>query len=274
MFCVRVDLHSHTAFSMDAEHPLTEMLAAAAAAGIGVFAVTDHCEMNEWENGGFSRDIPASFSAVSAAKGEAPLKLLAGVELGQPLQNLPAAEQLLREYAFDFVLGSLHNNAGRQDFYFYDFLRCTDAEIHRLFSEYYEQLYAMACWNGFDSLAHLTYPYRYLHALREKREFMLDPAGFDEAADAVLRKLIENGKALEYNTSTTTRSEADRALNTRYFRRYRELGGELVTIGSDAHTPDRVGFGIADGLRELVSLGYTHICCYEKRKPVLLPIGD
>ena len=248
------------------------MCAAAEAAGLEVFAITDHCEINCWEEHRLAREIPASVADIEAEKGDFSLRLLTGVELGQPLQDLPRTEALLDSQAFDFVIGSLHNTAGDPDFFFGDYAGLKDEEIRLWLGRYYAELLEMVRWGRFDTLAHITYPYRYLNAARKEREIAVDPAEFDVQADAVFRALIKGGIALELNATSIMRDERDCALNIRYFRRYRELGGELVTVGSDAHSPDRVGHGIAEACAILRETGFEKVVCYEERRPRFVQI--
>ena len=271
---LRIDCHNHSEFSMDAEYPVSRMLSAARDKKIKVFAVTDHCELNEWERDRLADTLPQSVKAIEAMKPSAALKLLLGVELGQPLQSIARAEKVLADYPFDMVIGSLHNNAGCPDFYFYDFASETDDEIFYLLKQYYSELLKMTEWGGFDTLAHITYPYRYLNAARRKREISVRPENFDFDADQVFKALIDRKKALEMNTSSLRRSEADLDLNIRYFKRYRDLGGELVTVGSDAHTPEQVGAGLEQAYQILADAGFQKIVYYEKREPVWVSLDE
>lgn len=173
---------------------------------------------------------------------------------------------------WDFVIGSLHNTIGDPDYYFMDYAQMTDDEIYGSFQKYYRELLDLAEQGDFDSLGHITYPYRYLNEARRQREILVRPENFDADADAVFEALIRRGKALELNTGSILRTEADRALNARYIKRYRELGGELVTIGSDAHSPDRVGSGWEAACGILRDAGLQHTAYFEKRKPFQAPL--
>ena len=259
---------------MDAEHPVSHMVSAAQEKKIRVFAITDHCELNQWEKDCLAQTLPQSVETTEALKKSAGLKLLTGVELGQPLQAMERAEEVLGNYSFDIVIGSLHNNAGRPDFYFYDFVSASDDTIFHLFKLYYAELLQMVEWGRFDTLAHITYPYRYLNTARREREILVRPESFDPDADRVFEALIDSKKALELNTSSLRRSEEDLALNIRYFKRYRELGGELVTVGSDAHTPEKVGDGLDLAYKILADAGFREIVYYEKREPVKASLLD
>lgn len=265
---MRIDCHNHSNYSMDGSVSVADMCRAAADRGIDVFAVTDHCDVNEWENQKLETSIPASLSAVEAQKGKWDVRLLSGVELGEPLEDMGKTRQILADPRLDLVIGSIHNVPGQPDFYFLDYAKFTDAEIHSLFQAYYQTLGEMAAWAGFDTLAHITYPYRYLNQARQKREFTLDPFAFDKLADETLRLLVEKGRAFELNGSSLSQSEQDRELNRHYLKRYRQLGGEMVTFGSDAHIPEKIGQQMGLAYAMLRECGFSSVTYFEKRQPV------
>lgn len=270
---LKIDCHNHSVFSFDGSCSVEEMAAAAAKKRIGVFAVTDHCDVNEYAEQRLGERIPASLKAIHTAREHAPLRLLAGVELGQPLQDIARTEEILVLPGLDFVIGSLHNLAGEQDFYWMDYVALSDDELFFLFRRYYTELLELAEWNRFDTLAHITYPYRYLYAQKGKREFLLRPESFDPLAEQIFLILIRNQKALELNTASF-RTMEEVALNRRYLEMYRDLGGELLTFGSDAHTPDRIGAGAGMGLEMAREAGFAHFVYYEKRIPVQVPLDQ
>ena len=264
-----VECHNHSAFSFDADCPVEEMAEAARQAGIGVFAITDHCEANQWEEHNLSHCFPASVAATEAAKENAGLILLTGIELGQPLQAPGRAEEALGEKRLDFVIGSLHNVSNRPDFYFIDYIGMSREELMLLFRQYYRELLEMARWGGFDTLAHIGYPYRYLNEARRKKEIDILPEYFDEEADRVLEALASRQKALELNTSRLALSAEDYRLNERYLKRFWELGGKYVTLGTDAHSPEQITNGLNEGIGLLKKTGFDKVTYYEKRKPVM-----
>lgn len=270
-----VDLHTHCEYSPDSQTPLSEMLETARARGVDVYAVTDHVELHHpWQEECLTKTLPASYAAVTAAQKDAPLRLLRGIELAQPLQEPALAEGILREYEFDLVIGSVHCPEGYPDFYDMDFPNLTDADIHERLQVYYDELLRMVEWGKFDTLAHITYPYRYLNEARRMREIAVYPEQFDAAADRVFSALAERGMALELNLRSIARTPEDAALNARYFRRFRELGGERVTVGSDAHVPQDIAIQIERGYALLRNAGFREVTWYEQRHPVTAPLEE
>jgi histidinol-phosphatase (PHP family) len=178
-----------------------------------------------------------------------------------------AAQDVLSSCDFDFILGSLHNLAGMEDFYF---LNYDDQNVNELLSRYFDEMLEMVRWNGFDSLAHLTYPYRYIvgdHGIPAQ----LYP-DYGERVDEILRLLAQNHKALELNTSGLRQKLGQTLPPIEVLRRFRQMGGEYVTIGSDAHRWGDIGSGVETGLALLSQAGFDRFTIYVGREPVLLPI--
>lgn len=289
-----IDCHSHTCYSVDSKADPQEMVEAAVARGIRVYAFTDHCDhcsdandpaltltkKEDWE-----RDTSASFTMMLEMQEHyqnAPIRLLRGIELGQPLQDQPLAEKILaREY--DMVLGSLHNVSHTTDFFWLDYEHMTSAELDRILTAYFEELLAMVSWGGFDSLAHLTYPLRYLR----RAGISLDgsagaqPDGprvnvrrYREAITQILALLVRQEIALELNTSGIAGGQVDGFTMPElpHLIQFRKLGGKYLTIGADSHDPTRVGGGILAGLDYARQAGFSHMTYYQQRRPVLVAL--
>lgn len=274
-----IDCHTHTAFSYDSDAGLGEMYGRAEKLGISVYAVTDHCDHCcdtpeeqliqydfEFERSEYWEDTEAAFRAVMALKEQetdSPVRILNGIELGEPLQDLKKAERILTR-PYDMVIGSLHNISGFPDFYFLDFSTMSRLELREVMVNYFLELTELAKWNRFDTLAHITYPFRYL----KERNVSYDMTYYDDMIEQVLKILADSGKALELNTSGLRQKIQSTLPEERYVRRFRELGGELVTIGSDAHDPAALGTGILEGYDILRRAGFRYVTYYEHRRPV------
>ncbi|MEG0693694.1 MAG: histidinol-phosphatase HisJ family protein [Oscillospiraceae bacterium] len=267
-----IDSHNHSEFSIDAEYTVLEMAKAAAKMGIEVFAITDHCDVDDYEKNNLAVSVPSSIHAIEVARASLPIKLLTGVELGQSLQNIQKADYVLNNYNLDYVIGSIHVTKGEKDFYWMDYESMIDSEIEAALEKYYNEVYELAKWNKFDSLAHITYPYRYIINAKAKRDININADKFDEIAAEVFKLIIKNGKAIENNSSSFTKSKEDYALNYKYLKMYFDLGGEFVTTGSDAHTPNIVGNGILEGYEMLKEIGFQSVTYFEKRKPIQVSI--
>lgn len=267
------DSHTHSENSFDGHDSVIMMCERAANLGLYSITVTDHCECNEfYENAeGIRYRSCIENSVKDTAKARAlyndRLRIYTGIELGQPVQDRKAAAEVLSLAEYDFVLGSLHNLRGEKDFYFLEY---TPENTPVLLERYFKELLELVEENNFDSLAHLTYPMRYIFANPEAAASIGD---FRTELDKVLLKLIENDKALEVNTSGLRQMIGRTLPDEDVIRRFRELGGKYVTIGSDAHRWGDVGAGIEEGMRLLAKCGFTHFTVFEKRRPKLLPVS-
>lgn len=262
-----LDMHTHSDSSPDAVHAVSLMCEYAVKTGVRGLAVTDHCECNAYIRDGYN--ITSAQSLFEAGKARSvfagQLVVLIGVELGQATQNLEAANKVISRPSLDFVLGSMHNLRDRQDFYYLDYT-LPENDPAALLDEYFDSLLELVAWGGFDSLAHLTYPLRYL----PREGYRL--SDYADKIDAVFRALIEKGKALEINTSGLRQNLGVTLPDLPLVRRYRELGGELITIGSDAHCASDVGAGIADGMALAEEAGFHHVTLFQSRIPTPIRI--
>ncbi len=262
------DCHCHSSCSPDGRHPAGAMLARAKELGLYAVTLTDHCECNEYEKKYRERALRA-WQAMDAVQAPAGLRFYRGIELGQPLQDLPGAQEAVSRFDYDFVIGSLHNLRGREDFYYLDARALSAGELDAVLGEYWDQLLEMIDWGGFDALGHLTYPLRYIQG---EQGVAADLAPHGEKIDQTLGALIQKGIALEVNTSGLRQKLGETMPGLELLRRYRRLGGELVTLGSDAHCTEDLGAGIDQGMELLKAAGFNQFVVYEKRRPVWLPL--
>ena len=264
MFC-KPDCHTHSVHSHDGHEPVAALLQAAQAAGLTHLTVTDHCECQFYHADGSREAIRALYRDVSALQGQGNVRLLCGVELGQPTQALQDAEDALAAAPWDFVIGSLHNLRDMDDFCFLDFTR---EDVPALLERYFDELLEVAQWGKFDTLAHLTYPLRYICG---EYGIPVSVEPYREKIVCLFQTLIHSGKALEINTSGWRQKLGTSMPDAPWLSLYRELGGEMVTIGSDAHYSQHIGAHIDRGLETLRELGFPGITVFEQRRPVLYP---
>ncbi len=154
------DMHTHSDHSFDGNHSCMLLCESAVDKGLNVIAITDHCEIDS-KNLDFRAFCTNQFFETYKAKRffEGQLLVLQGLELGQAIYNKELAESILCKFSYDFILGSVHNLENMEDFYFLDY---KNFNVYELLQKYFEAVYALCLWNRFDSLAHLTYPLRYI----------------------------------------------------------------------------------------------------------------
>ena len=240
--------------------------------GLSGIAITDHCDIELFDEQNLSLRIKQSFFEARKARAVFcdNLTLSCGIELGQPLASLDKTNMFLSNYDFDFVLCSTHALPGQLDFALNYYKNHSAKQFNIIFGAYLRQLLRMVEWGNFDSLAHLTYPLRY--AVNKDGE-TIDLDLHREMIDVVLKLLAEKGKALEINTSGLRREMQQTLPTFEIIKRFRELGGELITIGSDAHFSNHVGANISDGMELAKAAGFDYIAFYLARKPQMVKIS-
>ena len=256
-----LDCHCHSDSSPDSKTPVSEHCKQALALNISTLCITDHCEANVYREEGYHKTIRRSLSKTREAQAVFQnLEILTGMELGQPMQNIAHAQHALEENPCDFVLGSLHNVAGRPDFYFLDLYK---ENVPDLLNTYFSELLDMIAWGKFDSLAHLTYPWRYLAAAGLSVPF----SDYKTQIDEILRAIVRRNIALEINPSGLRQDMGQTMPPQELVDRYVSLGGKLITIGSDAHCAADLGKGIAEAVAMVRVIGIEQITVYKKREP-------
>lgn len=263
-----MDLHTHSDNSHDAHHSVTLLCEKAIEFRLSAIAVTDHCDCLRYKEA--KQDIicrQAAFEVRKASKVfEGQINVVCGIELGSPARNTEAVADVMKNN-YDFILASVHRIKGKKvSFGHYDFTR-EDNRPECLIPRYLDELLETAQWNGFDSLAHMTYPLRYYPAkLLENFDIMQ----YRDRLEAILSTLAKNGKALEINTKGTYVMNGvtyNMHPDLNIVKLFKELGGEYVTVGSDAHSAYDVGSGIADAYELAETAGFKYITLYKNRKP-------
>ena len=272
------DLHMHSKYSFDGHHEVAELCERAIELGMNGIAITDHIDQvatprlfPEFTPDKLALTAKGSFeSAIEAQiKYSGRLEVFRGIELGQALHNRELSEFILHTYDYDFVHGSIHNLRATDDFYFIKYESAEHA--HTLLHEYFNELLNIINWGMFDSLAHLTYPLRYMVG-RDK--ISVDISLFKEKIDEILSLIIKKDIALEINTSGLRQEIEDTLPSEHFVRRYRELGGKYITFGSDTHRIGDFAFGLCQGTEMAQRCGFDSLTIFRKRKPYLVPFNE
>ena len=262
------DNHIHTISSFDGNDNIDSICRSVIKNKISGIAITDHCDMNGYNESGLGAAIKASVdNAVKAKeKYKNSLDVICGIELGQPLQNLSETEKLMENLKLDFTLASLHNINNYDDFYYIDYKAY---DVYYLLDRYFNELLEMVMWGNFDCLAHLTYPVRYICG---EHKIKVDLKRYDDIVEHILKLLVTNGKALEINTSGLFQPLAETIPGKRYIKLFKEVGGEFITIGSDSHFGRYAGRGILDGAEIAVDAGFNYCCYYKNHIPSMIKL--
>lgn len=273
------DNHTHSQFSFDAKGAsVRESSLRAEALGLGGIAFTDHCDLylppSKPLHGEVARedfDIAAQQEEIAKVKGEfegrgSSLRILRGIELGVYRSAREQLAAVLRDNTFDTVIASCHY-LDETDPYWGEYYE--GKSWRNAFGHYLETLYEEMLWLGgrFDVMGHYDYIVRYAPYKEIDRIRLRD---FD-VLDEMLRFLAEGGKALEMNTRSY-RMEPDGARRVvpdpEVLRRFRELGGEAISLGSDAHTVKDVGREFPLLRDYLVGEGWRYCVHFEEHRAV------
>lgn len=259
-----VDYHTHSMCSPDSNARLEDMVQAARRAGLAELCTTDHCDLQQQDGSPLTDwDWSPILEQYEQAKGTCGrnFRLLLGLELGGAHTDPEQARAILAGAELDFVIGSVHNQspeAGGQDMFYLD---CTDRAVcQAAVEDYMGSLLALAPLPLYDALGHIIYPLRYING-RGGHNMDLEP--WADQLDELLRRVIQSGRAIELNTHGGREVEEWRFV----LERYRALGGELITLGSDAHRPHFVGRGLRQATQLLQETGFRYLTLYHRRVP-------
>ena len=268
------DSHIHSEFSHDSTARLSDICRFAKMKGVSGITVTDHCDMHKIT--GLS-DMEHIKNSVKSTHGDFEIKVMSGMELGDGFTNIELSKEAAESEDFDFILCSCHAFATmrtvtdkfqRGDF---NFFKNADDEILKSFLEkYYDNLLLSAKMLDYDSLAHITFPFRYINGLAERYEF--SPEQYADRIEEILETAIARQKAIEVNTSGLSTAWGRLMPNRDILKKYFDMGGRLVTLGSDAHKPELIAGGIKEAISALREIGFQEYFYYEKRKPVAVGI--
>lgn len=266
MYC---DFHLHSSFSTDSRTPMEKMVLEGIRLGLPAMCFTEHMDLDfPSQEPAFLVDLPAYRNKILALKEKYKDKigLYFGLELGlQPhlkdqLPALSASEDL------DFIIGSTHV-ADHMDPYEKAFFQGrTEAESYRrYFQVLLENIKQFSC---FDSCGHIDYVVRY--GPNKNRDYSYEK--YQDLLDEILKVLVSKGIGLECNTAGFKYGLGHPNPTEKILCRYRELGGELLTLGSDAHAPEHIAYDFPRAGQLLKSCGFRYYTIFKHRKPYFLPL--
>ena len=264
----KIDYHTHGKFSFDSTDEYMDEYNAAKEKGINDLIFTEHCECNlksATPPGVKERplfDHEGYWNCIKNFRDTSGLDFGIGLEMGQITQNLERAENILASHEWDFIIASLHNMKDEYDF---SLLKYGERDIDKTFRDYLAELYEITESNKFCVLGHIYYPLRYIKA----QGFELDYTKYDAEMAQILKLAAQNGKGIEINISEKSynKSKEDWLFHLRYTKIFRDLGGEIITTGSDGHNPDAVGKNIDDATEILKEAGFRYVSKFRKMKP-------
>ena len=255
------DLHLHSRVSFDSDCPAEEIVKAAEKAGLREICFTDHYDFNDDPEGNRDLFTPERYSEEYDTLTSNKVTVRRGVEFGLTKWNQNELDALMSTRDFDFVIGSVHY-VGGHDPYFKEFW------IHNGLDTAFEKyllgtLECVKAHDNFDVLGHINYVCKSAHNPTKKP---LRYEDYPDICDEIMKILVQKGKGMEINTSGFDRV-GEFLPSYSYLKRFRELGGEIVTVGSDAHDASRVG-QYADGALQIAKEIFGYVCTFEGRRAV------
>lgn len=259
------DYHTHSICSPDGHASLSEMARSGLDTGLSELCLTDHCDLVDFHGNpvhSYNWAPVEEQLALARPQFAGRLTIKMGLELGEAWENPALAAQITSHPGLDFVLGSIHNLSsveGGTDLGMVNYKseeQCCDV-LDKYFTAM-ESLVELPC---FDILSHVNYPLRYMG----RDGFTLSLAPYEERLRVILTKLVDQGRGIELNTCRGTIVEEWRWI----LELYKDCGGTLITLGSDAHYPPHVAAGFYQAAALLKETGFPAIATYEKHKPTL-----
>jgi histidinol-phosphatase (PHP family) len=252
------DMHTHSQSSHDSKARVLDVATSCIERGVCAFAVTDHCDIGYCDSINIASILDTSLNETLevARKFSDKVEVLAGVEIGEAIWNPSYATELLKGYSYDVVIGSVHAvryKSYTQPYSTIDFTKMATEELEQYIDKYFDDLLEIVQSADCDVVAHLTCPLRYINGkyglgveLSKNREKILK----------ILDCIIEKSLSLELNTSGLGTIHNTLMPERWILEEYKKRGGYLITIGSDAHTPEKVANGFEEAIKILKECGF------------------
>lgn len=263
------DVHMHSQFSGDSDAPQEYMIRAAIEKGLSGICFTDHLDIDyPGQPELFLLDLPNYTASVAALREKyaAELPVHLGIELGLQPHLTELHKAIVTQYPFDFVIGSSHVVHGFDPYYPEFYIGRNEKDCYR---EYFESILEnIQAFDDFDVYGHIDYVVRYGPTRNENYHWI----EYQEIIDEILTLLIHKGKGIEINTGGFKYGLGHPNPTEEILARYRELGGEILTIGADAHAPVHVGYDFSKVPDILKNAGFSYFTIFKNRKPEFIKL--
>ena len=268
---IKADFHMHSHHSGDSKTPTREMIESAILCGLSKICFTEHNDPDyayviPEEEGLFDLDTENYRKEYLELKDQYSSRIQVGfgVELGVQPQLYPMLSDYVHSYPFDFVIASSHVCMKKDPYWpsYYDGISIKEGLL-----DYFEEILTnVSSFKDYDVYGHLDYIVRYIPDDR-KKEYTYRFKDFGDVIEEILKKIIDSGKGIELNTGGLYKTLRNTNPCPEIIRLYKELGGEIITIGADAHKPEDLSFGFDTAERILREAGFSHYCTFSERKP-------
>lgn len=268
------DYHVHTYYSDDSAYEMEDVVKDGIEMGMKEICFTDHVDYGiklDWDSeeeieyrDGMALanvDYPKYYKEIQCLQKKYPeIKIKMGMEFGIQVHTIPQYRRLFQRYPFDFIILSCHQ-VEDHEFWTQDFQRGKTQDQYQ--RRYYEEiLNVVREYKDYSVLGHLDLIKRY----DENGDYPFDK--MKDIVTDILKQVIEDGKGIEINTSSHRYGLKDLTPSRDILKLYKELGGTIITIGSDAHQKEHLGAYIEDTKKILKELGFEYYCTFEHMQPI------
>lgn len=263
------DYHMHSDFSGDSDSAMEIMIKKGISLGLPTICFTEHQDWDyPYNSAEFSVDTPAYLECLKKLKEKYKndITILFGVELGLQPHLGDIYRNYINQYPFDFVIGSSHLVNG-VDPYFPDFF--SDRTEQEAYMEYFQSiLINIDHFKEFDVYGHIDYVVRY--GPNQNKYYSYKK--YQDILDQILLKIIQIQKGIEINTAGFKYGLGHPNPHEDIIKRYRELGGEIITVGSDAHKPEHIAYEFDKVAPILKACGFQYYTVFKNRKPEFIKL--
>ncbi|MDU3153917.1 MAG: histidinol-phosphatase HisJ family protein [Anaerococcus hydrogenalis] len=219
-------------------------------------AFTDHMDNFCQNDRDISFDLEKYFSTIYKfrEKYKNQIKILAGVEVGLAYENADKINQFIDENPFDFIIGSIHAVEFKD---IWSNRKIIEENPKYYFRKYYQYM---------------------LESIKSCKNFSVfksvipDFSFYEDLIEEILKELIKTNRGIEYNTAGFRNDLTHANPKDKILEKYKNLGGNIITLGSDSHFPDTISYKIDDGIKHLKDLGFDHISYFENKKEKIIEI--
>lgn len=270
---ITADFHVHSDYSSDGKVSMEDMINRAIKLGLNTICFTDHMDIDypKIYTYPFQFDIEDYYINLQILKDKykSQIEILMGLELGMQAHIIDRMESLVKSYPFDFIIGSVHVVDQIDPYYPHFWENITEEEgILKCFNTIKE---CCEIYHGFHVCGHIDYIVRYAPSSRiEYQEYSY--SYYTDILDEILKTLLKHGKGIEINTSGYKYGLGHPHPKTEILKRYKELGGEIITIGSDAHIPEHLCYDFDRAEALLKNLGYRYYTIFKEGKPIMVKL--
>lgn len=261
------DYHMHCSYSADSNTPMKDMIEKSIKLGLKEICFTDHIDYDIIGNPNVSINYKKYLNEIEDYKKTYSkyISIKKGIEMGLQSHILERCSKEIKEQDLDFVIASIHT-IDRHELFTGDFHK--GKTQHEAYEGYYKCLLKIVNnFNDYSVLGHVDLIKRY-----GNYDSILSDNIFSDYLESILKKVIQDGKGIELNTSSFRYNLPDLTPSTNILKMYKDLGGEIITVGSDSHNPDQIATKFKYVHEVLKTIGYKYICRFNEMKPEFIPL--